>query len=194
MIAKLEHPGIVPIHDAGFLSDGRVFYAMKYVRGRRLDDHAADASFTEVLRIFQRICETVAFAHSHGVIHCDLKPDNIMVGSFGEVLVLDWGVAKIIGAPGGEETDVYALGRMLAKLTAGRAAPRRLNAIAAFRYATAMEISDDIERYLSNEPVAAYRETLPERAARLLARHRILVALITAYLAMRALLFFFTNR
>jgi serine/threonine protein kinase len=96
IIARLEHPGIVPVHDAGTLPDGRIFYAMKFVRGSRLDEYAAQgASLRDRLRKFQAVCDAVAFAHAHGVIHRDLKPQNIMIGSFGEVLVMDWGVAKI---------------------------------------------------------------------------------------------------
>ena len=98
IIARLEHPGIVPVHDVGVLPDGRVFYAMKYVRGSRLDEYAAQVdSIKDRLRKFQSACDAVAFAHAHGVIHRDLKPQNIMIGLFGEVLVLDWGVAKILG-------------------------------------------------------------------------------------------------
>jgi len=97
IIAGLEHPGIVPVHDVGEVADGRVFYAMKYVRGSRLDEYAAHVdSIGDRLRKFQSVCDAVAFAHAHGVIHRDLKPQNIMIGSFGEVLVLDWGVAKIL--------------------------------------------------------------------------------------------------
>ena len=97
IIAGLEHPGIVPVHDVGMLPDGRVFYAMKFVRGSRLDEYAAqNSSIRDRLRKFQAVCDAVAFAHAHGVIHRDLKPQNIMIGSFGEVLVLDWGVAKIL--------------------------------------------------------------------------------------------------
>lgn len=100
IIARLEHPGIVPVHDVGTLPDGRIFYAMKYVRGSRLDEYAAQsASLRDRLRKFQAVCDAVAFAHAHGVIHRDLKPQNIMIGSFGEVLVLDWGVAKIRDDP-----------------------------------------------------------------------------------------------
>jgi serine/threonine protein kinase len=96
ILAQLEHPGLVPVHDVGTLPDGRVFYAMKRVRGRRLDEHLRDSrSLPERLRLFERICLTVAFAHAQGVIHRDLKPANVMVGPFGEVLVLDWGVAKL---------------------------------------------------------------------------------------------------
>ena len=97
IIAGLEHPGIVPVHDVGTVADGRLFYAMKYVRGSRLDEYAARTeSIGDRLRKFQSVCDAVAFAHAHGVIHRDLKPQNIMIGSFGEVLVLDWGVAKIL--------------------------------------------------------------------------------------------------
>jgi serine/threonine protein kinase len=98
IIARLEHPGIVPVHDAGRLTDGRLFYAMKLVRGRRLDERG-DGSITlpERLRIFLKICDAVAFAHARGVLHRDLKPQNVMIGSFGEVLVMDWGIAKAVG-------------------------------------------------------------------------------------------------
>ena len=97
IIARLEHPGIVPVHDVGTLPDGRIFYAMKFVRGNRLDEYAAqNVSIRDRLRKFEAVCDAVAFAHAHGVIHRDLKPQNIMIGSFGEVLVLDWGVAKIL--------------------------------------------------------------------------------------------------
>ena len=94
IIARLEHPGIVPVHDFGELPDGRLFYAMKRVRGDRLDRWMSVArDLSERLAVFLRVCETVAFAHAHGVVHRDLKPENVMVGEFGEVLVLDWGVA-----------------------------------------------------------------------------------------------------
>ena len=96
VIARLEHPGIVPVHDAGTLPDGRMFYAMKRVDGRRLDQMAAASPLPERLRIFQKVCEAVAFAHAHGVLHRDLKPENVMVGPFGEVLVMDWGIAKVL--------------------------------------------------------------------------------------------------
>src|SRR5215471_6476533 len=95
ILARLEHPGIVPVYDLGQLDDGRVFYVMKLVQGARLDQHVAERPLTERLRLFARICEPVAFAHAHGVVHRDLKPENVMVGPFGEVLVMDFGVAQI---------------------------------------------------------------------------------------------------
>jgi serine/threonine protein kinase len=97
VLARLEHPGIVPVHDVGTLADGRVFYTMKFVEGQRLDKLIEDVeSIQDRLRLFLRICEAVAFAHARGVLHRDLKPANIMVGPFGEVLVMDWGLAKIL--------------------------------------------------------------------------------------------------
>ena len=103
VLARLEHPGIVPVHDVGTLADGRVFYAMKFVEGQRLDKHIeAVTSLPDRLRLFLRICDAVAFAHARGVLHRDLKPTNVMVGAFGEVLVMDWGLAKTLREqPGG---------------------------------------------------------------------------------------------
>jgi eukaryotic-like serine/threonine-protein kinase len=97
VLARLEHPGIVPVHDVGTLADGRVFYTMKFVQGQRLDRYIESvASLADRLRLFLRVCESVAFAHARGVLHRDLKPANIMVGAFGEVLVMDWGLAKVL--------------------------------------------------------------------------------------------------
>jgi serine/threonine protein kinase len=111
IIARLEHPGIVPVHDVGTLPDGRIYYAMKFVRGSRLDEYAAQgASLRDRLRKFQAVCDAVAFAHAHGVIHRDLKPQNIMIGSFGEVLVLDWGVAKIKTQMNADEEEGTIIG------------------------------------------------------------------------------------
>ncbi len=109
VIASLEHPGIVPVHDAGVLADGRPFYTMKLVQGKRLDEHIATVpAVSDRLRIFLRICDAVAFAHAHGVLHRDLKPGNVMVGRFGEVLVMDWGLSKLVGSPSGPATGQAA--------------------------------------------------------------------------------------
>lgn len=99
--AQLEHPGVVPIHDLGELRDGTVYYTMKRVDGVSLLDLLTSKAGKvehrfDLLQMFLRICETMAFAHSRGVIHRDLKPRNIMAGPFGEVLVLDWGLAKVV--------------------------------------------------------------------------------------------------
>jgi len=102
IIARLDHPGIVPVHDVGWLPDGRVFYVMKRVRGQRLDEAVARMPLGARLRLLERVCDTIGFAHAHGVVHRDLKPENVMVGEFGEVLVMDWGVAKKTSAGAGE--------------------------------------------------------------------------------------------
>jgi len=99
ILARLEHPGIVPVHDAGTLVDGRTFYCMKYVEGQTLAQHIASKNLPDKLRLLERIAEPVSFAHSRGYIHRDLKPENVMIGTFGEVLVMDWGLAKV-GIPG----------------------------------------------------------------------------------------------
>jgi serine/threonine-protein kinase len=96
ILARLEHPGIVPVHDAGTLPDGRTFYCMKYVEGQTLDRFVGQRPLRQRVQLFQRITEPLAFAHSRGVIHRDLKPSNIMVGAFGEVLIMDWGLAKVL--------------------------------------------------------------------------------------------------
>jgi serine/threonine protein kinase len=98
ILGRLEHPGIVPVHDAGTLPDGRAFYCMKHVQGQTLDQHIAGMGLRRRLQLLQRIAEPLAFAHSRGIIHRDLKPGNVMVGAFGEVLIVDWGLAKVCGA------------------------------------------------------------------------------------------------
>lgn len=107
---QLEHPGIVPIYDLGWQTDGTPFYAMKLVRGSTYskaiqhchalprESHEQRLAFVKLLQQFVAICNALAFAHSRGVIHRDLKPQNVMLGDFGETLVLDWGLAKIVGS------------------------------------------------------------------------------------------------
>ncbi len=118
LTGRLDHPHIVPVHDLGTDARGRLFFTMKRVRGRTLEAviAAGDTSLVELLEIFAKVCEAVAFAHDHGVLHRDLKPANVMVGAFGEVLVLDWGLGRQLGEdappepPPGLEEQLPALG------------------------------------------------------------------------------------
>jgi serine/threonine-protein kinase len=98
---RLQHPGIVPVYDLGELPDRRPFFTMKLVEGRTLaallkERTAPGQDLPRFLTIFEQICQTVAYTHSHQVIHRDLKPANVMVGAFGEVQVMDWGLAKVL--------------------------------------------------------------------------------------------------
>jgi hypothetical protein len=150
--AQLEHPGVVPVHELGVDDQGAPFYAMRRIGGRSLRDvldaidrGEPDASRTfgpfRLLGVFVQVCRTIAFAHDRGVLHADLKPQNVMVGDFGEVLVLDWGLARpldateappgAVGTPGymspeqaaGEpldaRSDVWSLGAMLYEIVTG---------------------------------------------------------------------------
>jgi formylglycine-generating enzyme required for sulfatase activity/serine/threonine protein kinase len=101
---QLDHPGIVPVHELGFDAEGRVYFTMKLVQGRTLEqvfDELARGvggwTQARVLGLIQRVCEAMSYAHAKGVIHRDLKPANVMVGEFGEVYVMDWGLAKVLG-------------------------------------------------------------------------------------------------
>lgn len=100
--ARLDHPGVVPIHDLGVDAEGHVFFTMRLVKGKNLASIMRQARHdrrtwpqTRVIDLIVKVCETVAYAHSRNVIHRDLKPENIMVGAFGETYVMDWGLAKL---------------------------------------------------------------------------------------------------
>jgi len=100
---QLQHPGIVPVYGLGLQADGRPYFAMKLVRGQTLSEILAARKNPRegqrrLLGIFEQICQTVAYAHARGVIHRDLKPGNVMTGAFGEVQVVDWGFAKVLGS------------------------------------------------------------------------------------------------
>jgi WD40 repeat protein len=105
---QLEHPNIVPVHDFGTAPDGRPFYTMRWIRGRSLGQMVADGKLPSAARrldVFRKVCDAIAFAHAQGVVHRDLKPNNVMVGEFGEVMVLDWGIARVAGGDAGSEHD-----------------------------------------------------------------------------------------
>jgi serine/threonine protein kinase len=271
----LEHPGIVPVYGLGQYDDGRPFYAMRFIKGDNLKEairrfHEADKpgrdpgerslALRQLLRRFIDVCNAVAYAHSRGVLHRDLKPGNIMLAKYGETLIIDWGLAKpvgrdragsvsdgpdertlrptsgsgiaatqmgsAIGTPGymspeqalgnldrlGPASDVYSLGATLYALLTGQApfrerevadvlekvrngdfpwprqikpaVPPALEAVclkamalkSEDRYGTPLELAADIEHWLADEPVSAYREPWSVRSGRWLRRHRPLVA------------------
>jgi serine/threonine-protein kinase len=268
----LEHPGIVPVYGLGTYADGRPFYAMRFIRGDSLKEAIErfhkppgggpgagfdSVAFRQLLRRFQDVCNAIAYAHSRGILHRDLKPGNIMLGLYGETLVVDWGLAKpigrdrsaapadavertlqpvsgtgyvetqmgsIIGTPGymspeqasgrledlGPASDIYSLGatlyvlvtgqppfqgsvpEVLKKVEAGDCPPPReirtdappaleaivLKAMARNRedrYGTSTALADEIDRFLADEPVSAYREPFAIRARRWARKHRTLV-------------------
>ncbi len=117
IMAQLEHPNVVPVHDLGTSPDGRAYFSMKLIPGRSLEtildqrranDPATLAQFglRRLLDVFLQVCQAIDYAHARGVIHRDLKPANIMVGDFGEVLVMDWGVAKLMEPSGSHPEPV----------------------------------------------------------------------------------------
>ena len=110
VLGQLEHPNIVPLYELGLDAAGRAFYTMRFVNGITLaavlDELKAGSSefvarypLAQLLTVFQKVCDAVAFAHSKRIIHRDLKPENVMIGGFGEVLVMDWGLAKVLPRP-----------------------------------------------------------------------------------------------
>jgi serine/threonine-protein kinase len=269
---QLEHPGVVPVYSLGAYADGRPYYAMRFIRGDSLQQaieafHRADGpgrdpgeralSLRQLLGRFVDVCNAIAYAHSRGVLHRDLKPGNIMLGQYGETLVVDWGLAKARGETGeatgsaegplrpalgsdaaptqtgkafgtpqymspeqavgrldllGPASDVYSLGATLYCLLTGkvpfeapdvgallqrvqkgefppprqvkRNVPAALEAVCLKgmalrpedRYASTRALADDIEHWLADEPVSAWREPVAVRAGRWVRRHRVLAA------------------
>jgi tetratricopeptide (TPR) repeat protein/tRNA A-37 threonylcarbamoyl transferase component Bud32 len=260
---QLEHPGVVPVYELVQPRDGEPCYAMRFVGGRTLADavkeyhrkrqsgEAGPLDLRELLTAYVGVCNAVGYAHSRGVLHRDLKPANVALGDFGEVLVLDWGLAKVVGnaeeptsllpvsvgqADGRGETrqgqvlgtpaymppeqatgrvdladrrsDVYGLGAILYEILTGAppfsgadaqevlrrvvqepvVPPRKLvptippalqavclRALAKVpeaRYGSARELAREVVRWLSDEPVTAYREPLAQRLGRWVRRHR----------------------
>jgi len=114
---RLDHPGIVPVHELGVSHDGHAFFTMKLVRGRELSkifDLARDEqegwSLPRTLNVMLRVCEAMAYAHHKGIVHRDLKPANVMVGSFGAVYVMDWGIARVLDQSDEKDTSAHPSG------------------------------------------------------------------------------------
>jgi len=196
--SRLDHPGIVPVFDAGRRADGQLFYTMRLVRGRTLTQAiAAGGDPAPLLRSFLAVCEAVAYAHSMQVVHRDLKPDNIMLGGFGETQVMDWGLAVrldemaerrggAVGTPGfmapeqgrgamaAPPADVFSLGQILALFATDADRPeiaaivtRATDADPDRRYPSARELAEDVRRYLDGRRVAAHEYTAWELLGRL---------------------------
>lgn len=206
LIAALEHPAIVPVYEAGTLPDGREFYAMKLIRGARLDRYlVARPNLPERLRLIWRVGEALAYAHSHGVIHRDLKPQNVMVGEFGEVYVMDWGVEAIAGTPAfrapevllDQRSDIYGLGALLRFVlpdpnppALGAIAAKAMSADPAARYPEVPALLADIERFEQGMAVEAWPEPLWHRLRRFASRNSVLLWLLAAYTFAKFLTFF----
>ena len=127
---RLEHPGIVPVYELGRRGDGSLYYTMKLVRGDTLSDRIAAATgLPDRLRLlphFLDLCQAIAYAHDQGVLHRDLKPQNVMVGKFGETVVLDWGLAKVKGVADARAGDLEAASRLMKEAGAFDTAQGRL--------------------------------------------------------------------
>jgi serine/threonine protein kinase/Flp pilus assembly protein TadD len=272
---QLEHPGIVPVYELGRRAeDGAPFYTMRFVRGRTLAEAArtyherrnqggsGPMELRELLTAVVGVCNAVAYAHSRGVLHRDLKPQNVVLGDYGEVVVLDWGLAKVAGDADGDtapvsvepsagesdertlagdvlgtpaymapeqaegrldlldaRTDVYGLGAVLYEVLTGKppfggaestdvlrrvvqdppvppralvsGTPQPLEAIclkalekkSADRYGSAKALAAEVQRFLADEPVTAYRDPLTTRLTRWGRRHRATVSGLVALLA-----------
>ncbi|MCB9780927.1 MAG: SUMF1/EgtB/PvdO family nonheme iron enzyme [Alphaproteobacteria bacterium] len=169
--AQLQHPGIVPVHELGRQDDGALYFTMAEIRGRTLDALIAevhDASrggawrsgasgwtFRRLVDAFHRVCEAVAYAHSRGVVHRDLKPDNVMLGDHGEVQVVDWGLAKVVGRPD-LAAEAGALDAVVTDRSQGDATTTRAGAVAGTpAYMPPEQARGDIERIDARSDVYA---------------------------------------
>jgi len=164
---QLDHPNIVPIYELGVDEQDQLFYTMKMVRGITLKkvlallDQGVEATvkkypLTALLTIFQKVCDAIAFAHSRGVIHRDLKPENIMLGDFGSVLVMDWGLAKVLAGRDGSPSRPPAASQRSLVMSARTAEPQIGSTLAGSIMGT--------PQYMAPEQARGEVETLDARA------------------------------
>jgi len=113
LTGQLDHPNVVPVHDLGVRDDGRLFFTMKLVEGRTLLDWVKSLrgfpsrdELLDLIDVVVKVCDALAFAHSKGVVHCDVKPANVMVGEFGQVYLMDWGIARLVAEELARPPDV----------------------------------------------------------------------------------------
>lgn len=122
---QLQHPGIVPVYELGLLADGRPFFAMKLIKGRTLAAVLAERDRTtrrKLFDVFAAVCQTLAYAHARGVVHRDLKPSNVLIGAFGEVQVIDWGLAKVLATGGVDDEQRSRAARTISVIETVRSA------------------------------------------------------------------------
>jgi serine/threonine protein kinase len=213
-LARLAHPNIARLVDAGVTSDDQPYLVLEYIEGepidRWCDTRALDVNAR--VRLFLQVLDAVAHAHSKLILHRDLKPPNILVTSDGQVKLLDFGIAKLTdeerpiaraftpeyaapeqvqGAEITTATDVYALGVLLYVILGATAAQRgdldiiiatALKKLPAERYRTVAALSEDLQRYLKNQPVAVHPDSFVYRMRRFVARNRAAVAASTGVL------------
>jgi serine/threonine protein kinase len=186
--ATLEHPGIAPVYETGLLEDGRSYYTMRLIRGKTLAEAITpELPLRERLRLWLSVAETLDFAHSRGVHHRDLKPDNILVGDYGEVVVLDWGIAERNSTNHGD--DLAALARLLSYCLPPKAA-KPLRAIAEANYDSVRQAIKDVHRFQDGAPVSTYRESILEKLWRWSQNNQALLLLLFAYAAAKLFLVF----
>ncbi len=220
ILASLSHPHIARLLDGGATPRGQPYLVLEYVEGVALDQHVRDAGLSRdaTLRLFLQVCAAVGFAHARLVVHCDLKPSNVLIDAAGRPVLLDFGIARLLGRSGdetapraytpryaapelivgesvGTAADIYSLGVVLGDLLEGRS-ERDLDAIVAKaraaapadRYAAVAQLAADIERWLERRPVLARPPSLAYSATRLLQRRWPAFAAGAAFLATVAVL------